>query len=142
MRTGLKVTYLWHDNDVIEVRVTVENAGFRGTADVYVGTDGLLEAAATLRGFPINGRDTREVVFGTEGKKFAGGAARLRFYCSDLVGHTEFRATIEGDYGKQEVAESATICVDFEPAALDVFLIELQQIEREHQGSASLLIVP
>jgi hypothetical protein len=52
MRTGLKVTYLWHDNDVIEVRVTVENARFRGTADTYVGTDGLFEAAATLAGFP------------------------------------------------------------------------------------------
>ena len=57
MSTGLKVTHLWHDNDVIEVRVTAENATFRGTADVYVGTDGLLEAAATLAGFPMDAHD-------------------------------------------------------------------------------------
>lgn len=64
MSTGLKVAYLWHDNDVIEVRVTVENARFRGTANVYVGTDGLLEAAGTLAGFPKHSRDKREVIFG------------------------------------------------------------------------------
>ena len=75
MSTGLKVTYLWHDNDVIEIRVTVENARFRGTADTYVGTDGLLEAAAKLEGFPANRGDKREVIFGAEGKGFAGGAA-------------------------------------------------------------------
>jgi hypothetical protein len=142
MRTGLKVTYLWHDNDVIEVRVTVENSRFRGMADAYVGTDELLAAAATLAGFPVNGADKREVIFGAEGKGFAGGAARLQFYCSDLAGHAQFRATIEGDYGNQEVAESASICVDFEPASLDGFLAELQQVEREHRGSASLLILP
>jgi len=142
MRTGLKVTYLWHDNDVIEVRVTVENARFRGTADTYVGTDGLFEAAATLAGFPANGGDKREVTFGAEGKGFAGGAVRLQFYRSDLAGHAQFRAKIEGDYGNQEVAESATICVDFEPAALDGFLAELQQVEKKHHGSASLLILP
>lgn len=142
MSTGLKVTYLWHDNDVIEVRITAENATFRGTADVYVGIEGLLEAAATLAGFPMNAQDKREVIFGAMGRKFAGGAVRLEFYCSDLAGHTTFRAMIEGDYGEQEVAQSATVCVDFEPAALDAFLVELQQVEKDHQGTASLLTVP
>jgi hypothetical protein len=139
MNTGLKVTYLYHDGDVIEVRVTAENAGFRGTADVYVGTHGLLEAAATLAGFPKNTLDKREVVFGASGKKFAGGSVRLEFYCKDKAGHAAFRATIEGDYGEQEVAESATVCVDFDPASLDKFLVELQQVETEHRGSASMI---
>jgi hypothetical protein len=142
MSTGLKVAYLWHDNDVIEVRVTAENPRFRGTANVYVGIDGLREAAAQLAGFPKHNRDKREVHFGAVGKGFAGGAVRLEFYCSDLAGHAALLATIEGDYGAHEVAESATIRVDFEPAALDAFLMELQQVENEHQGSASLLSVP
>jgi hypothetical protein len=80
MIMGLKVTYLWHDIDALELRVTAENAEFRVTADVYVGTDALLEAATTLAGFPKNHLDKREVVFGAAGKKFAGGAARLEFY--------------------------------------------------------------
>ena len=139
MITGLKVAYLYHDGDVIEVRVTAENAGFRGTADVYVGTDGLLEAAATLAGFPKDNLDKREVIFGASGKNFAGGSVRLEFYCKDKAGHAAFRATIEADYGEREVAESATVCVDFDPAALDKFLIELQQVETEHRGSASMI---
>ena len=142
MSTGLKIGYLWHDSDVIEVRVTAENARYRGTADVYVGTDGLIEAAATLEGFPKDRRDKREVIFGAVGKQFAGGAVRLEFYCSDLAGHAAFCAMIEGDYGQREVTESATVCVEFEPAALDKFVVELKRVEIEHQGSASLLTVP
>ena len=48
MNAGLKVTYLYHDGDIVEVRIVAENVSFRASADVYVGTDGLLEAAAVL----------------------------------------------------------------------------------------------
>jgi hypothetical protein len=139
MNEGLKITYLWHDSDVIEVRVAAANGAFRGTADVYVATDGLLDAAATLKGFPENSRDKREVVFGAAGKKFAGGSVRLEFFCKDMAGHATFRATIEADYGDMDVAESAIVYVDFDPASLDRFLIELQQVEIEHIGSASIV---
>jgi pimeloyl-ACP methyl ester carboxylesterase len=44
------------------LRVTIENTEFRGTADVYVGTADLLEAATTLSGFPKNHLDKREVI--------------------------------------------------------------------------------
>jgi hypothetical protein len=98
----------------------------------------LLEAAATLAGFPKNHLDKRVVIFGAAGKKFAGGAVRLEFYCKDMAGHAAFRATIEGDYRDQEVAESAIVCFDFDPAALDEFLVELKKIETEHRGSASM----
>jgi hypothetical protein len=139
MNAGLKVVYLWHDIDVIEVRIAVENAEFRGTADVYVGTDGLLEAAILLLNFPVSNLDKREVVFGAEGKGFAGGFVRLEFYCKDGAGHAAFRATIEGDYRNQDLAESAIVDVSFEPAALDTFLLKLQQVEKEHRGSAYLM---
>jgi hypothetical protein len=56
-----------------------------------------------------------------------------------MAGHATLRATIEGDYGQREFAESATVFVDFDPAALDRFLVELQQVEREHRGSASMI---
>jgi hypothetical protein len=139
MNIGLKVVYLWHDIDALELRVTAENAEFRGTANVYVGTDALLEAATTLGGFPKNHLDKREVVFGAAGKRSAGGAVRLEFYCKDMAGHAAFRATVEGDYGDQEVAENATVCIDFDPAVLDEFLVELRKIETEHRGCASMI---
>jgi hypothetical protein len=77
MNVSLRVVYLYHDVDVVEIRVTVENPGFRGTADIYVGTGGLLEAASTLEGFPEDHSDKRELVLGAAGKKFAGGSVRL-----------------------------------------------------------------
>jgi hypothetical protein len=139
MNAGLKVAYLYHDGDIIEVRIVAENLSFRGSADVYVGTDGLLDAAAVLEGFPKDRQDTREVVFGAAGPKFAGGSARLKFYCKDGAGHTAFLAEIEEDYREQERAQCTTIRVDFEPASLDRFLIELRQVEIEHRGTAVLV---
>jgi hypothetical protein len=78
LNPGLKVTYLYHDGDIIEVRIVSQNASFRGSADVYVGTDGLLEAAAVLERIPKDRSDTREVAFGAAGPEFAGGSTRLK----------------------------------------------------------------
>jgi hypothetical protein len=139
MNAGLKVAYLYHDGDIIEVRIVAENLSFRGSADVYVGTDGLLDAAAVLKGFPNDHQDTREVVFGAAGSKSAGGSARLKFYCKDGAGHTAFLAKIEEDYRDRERAQCTIIRVDFEPASLDRFLIELRQVESEHRGTAVLV---
>jgi len=139
MNAGLKVTYLYHDLDLIEVRITAENTAFRGSADVYVGTDGLLEATAVLEGFPKDRRDTRQVAFGVAGPNSAGGSVRLNFYCKDGAAHTAFRAEIEEEYRGQERAQCATIFVGFEPAALDRFLVELRKVEMQHLGTAVLI---
>jgi hypothetical protein len=139
MDVGLKFAYLWHDIHALELRVTAENTQFRGTADVYVGPGDLLDAAATLSGFPKNHQDKREVIFGAFGKNSAGGAVRLDFFCNDMAGHAAFRATIEGAYRDQEVAESATVCVEFDPASLDEFLVQLKKIETEQRGCASMI---
>jgi hypothetical protein len=70
MNVGLRVTYLYHDVDVIEVRVTAGNERFRGSTNVYVETDGLLGAAAALKGFPNDHKDKREIMFGLASPKF------------------------------------------------------------------------
>jgi hypothetical protein len=95
---ALQFNYLYHDVDVIELRVTVENACFRGSADVYVGTDELAKTAAILKGFPEHSRDAREYTFGAFGPKYAGGAVRLEFYCKDMACHFAVWATIDADY--------------------------------------------
>lgn len=140
MNVGLQITYLYDDTDIIEVRIVVENQFFRGTADVYVGKGQLSEAAAALEGFPKDRSDKREVILGSSGPHFAGGSVRLEFYCKDLAGHAAFRAFIEEDYRQDEHAQCATIFVDFEPAALDRFLTELQQVEHNLRGSATLIL--
>jgi len=146
MIAGLEFTYLYHDFDLIEVHIVAQNNRFRGSADVYEGTGELLEAAALLSGFPKSPQDTRDLTFGAFGPQFAGGAVRLEFFCKDLAGHPVIRATIETDSRRistignelDEAAERATICLNFDPAALDRFLLQLQKIEEEHAGSAIL----
>jgi hypothetical protein len=140
MNAGLRVSYIWHDSDVLEVQVVAENDDFRGTAAMYVGRGDLNEAAATLSGFPKNQLDKRELTLGAFGKQFAGGAVNLSFYCRDLAGHATCMAEIESAHSDQEIAGSATVCVDFDPASLDEFLMQLKKVESEHQGSAFMPI--
>jgi hypothetical protein len=56
------------------------------------------------------------------GKKFAGRTVRLEFYCKDMAGHLAFRATIEADYGDQELAENANL----------IFMIENRRFHEMH----------
>jgi hypothetical protein len=52
MARGFQVTYLYNDNDVIELRIIADNGRFCGTANVYVGMGELSNVAECLRGFP------------------------------------------------------------------------------------------
>ena len=146
MIAGIEITYLYHDADVIEIRVVAQNSGFRGSADAYVGTGGLIEAAKVIEGFPANSQDTREVTLGAFGHNFAGGAVLLEFFCKDGAGHSTIRVTVESDERSfprpvsEQIPklESAVLYVDFEPAGLDEFTVELKEIERTLGGSAVL----
>jgi len=136
-----QVTYLYNDTDIIELRIIADNGRFCGTANVYVGMGELSNVAECLRGFPNDSSDTREVTLGAFGQKFAGGAVRLRLYCTDLAGHTTAEIPIEADYATSEVAETATVFAKFEPAALDDFLKELPELENRLSGDATLAII-
>ena len=138
MSLGLQFSYLWHDLDVIELRIVAENIGFRGCAELYIEHGQLLEVAEILKGFPQHSKDSREVVLGAFGPGFAGGAVRLAFHCKDMAGHPAFWATIEAAPLGSHKAECAEILVDFEPASLDRFLADLRTLDSELQGCASL----
>ena len=57
----------------------------------------------------------------------------------DITKRRQVEQEIEEDYRDQERAQCTTIRVDFEPASLDRFLIELRQVEIEHRGTAVLV---
>jgi hypothetical protein len=48
------------------------------------------------------------------------------------------RATIEDGYRSRNEAESATVFIDFEPAALDEFVAALRRLEGNLKGCAEL----
>ena len=140
MLRGIRITYLCHDDDVIQLQIVADNGRFRGTTRVYAGIGELSDIAESLRGFPEDPYDKRQVMFGQFGRKMAGGAVRLRLYCRDMAGHPVIEVRLEGDYTAPYVAETTTAFLDFEPAALDVFLQELPKLEKQFSGYAALAI--
>jgi hypothetical protein len=136
--TGLRFTYLYHDSDIIELRIIADNGMFGGTTNVYVGVGELHKAVAALSDFPKSRDDAREFVFVAFGADSAGGAVRLQLYRKDLAGHVVLQATIEADFNRKGANQSAVVIADFELAALDRFLIELQLVEENLSGNAEL----
>jgi hypothetical protein len=135
---GFQFEAIWQDNDVIEVRVLASNGIFCGRADVYVGIGQLEELSASLRGFPTQSSDTREVVFGAFGPKSAGGGVSMRFYCADGAGHALVDSKLESDHGANGRAQSVALTLSVEASAVDLFIDELRQLGANRAGMACL----
>lgn len=99
----VRLSYCYHDTDVVELMVSGWNGSFGGATCLYVAQGELADAATLLAGFPVNVEDKREVTFGAFGPKSAGGAMTLRFSCINGVGHCQLHVTIEGNYDRREI---------------------------------------
>jgi hypothetical protein len=141
MNKGFQLDVKWHDNDLLEVRITAWNGAFGGAADVYLPIGGLRETAEKLSGFPRNPTDKREVLFGRFGPVQAGGAVGMRFYGADGAGHTYVESKIESDNQIAGVNESVVLSILIEPAALDSFVEDLRRLDAEKTGAACLCAV-
>jgi hypothetical protein len=138
MTKGVQISYLWHDVDVIKIRVRIENDDFSGAADLYVGHGDLRAAGKKLKGFPKDSRDERQFELGSFGDSPAGGGAvQLSFRCKDLAGHTALEARIEADSDAASRPQAAFIRANFEPAALDRFIEELSEFDQDISVSNS-----
>lgn len=142
MIVGLSIKPLWSDVDVFEVAVSGSNGEFGGSAAVYVGIDGLAEAASMLEGFPRTTSDMRQFELGTFDSSSAGGGVQLRFSCVDGAGHAivEVRIASEAirDSGVNLPAQSATFFAPIEASGVDDFAAELRQLEIAKTGTAYL----
>ena len=138
MNRGFQFEVKWHDTDLVEVSVAAWNGAFGGAADVYLPIGGLREVAEKLEGFPRSPADKREVVFGNFGRKWAGGAVRLRFYCVDGAGHAYVESNIESGGQIAGVTQSVVLSLGIEPAALDSFVEDLRRLDKEKTGTVRL----
>jgi hypothetical protein len=57
-----------------------------------LGRGELLDAGATVEGFPEGPSNLREVVLGESGPGLAGEAVRLNLSCIDSAGHSQIRS--------------------------------------------------
>lgn len=137
MDIGFRFWVTWHDEDVLQVRISGSNGEFAGTTDAYVAIGGLAAAADKLSGFPTTVTDARNVQFGNFGNEWAGGAVALSFKCMDSTGNVEVDARFESDCQTQGDQE-AVLKVRVEPASIDEFVKELRALEATREGVARL----
>jgi hypothetical protein len=134
MKHSLRVQYLYHDNDILEIEVSASNGRFAGATALYINRDELSQSADVMRGFPNSRADKRELIWGAFGSESAGGAAQLQIRCIDSALHVQISIQIEDADGMQ----SAVVIAGLEPAAIDNFIPQLRQIEEKFSGEAVL----
>ena len=62
----------------------------------------------------------------------------MRFYCADRAGHAYVDSRIESEYDPAGKAQSVTMILTIEPAAVDAFVQELRQLGVDQAGQACL----
>jgi hypothetical protein len=127
MERAVRLSYCYHDIDVVELDASAWNGSFGGSTRLWVAQGKLSEIADSLVGFPANSCDTRGVTLGAFGPEFAGGAMYLGFSCIDSAGHCKVEINVEADFNREPTTERAELAGFFEPAALDRFVDELRE---------------
>ena len=104
-------------------QLTAESADFYGSTWVWGNESESAELAKVLRNFPSSIPSSVDFIFGGAGI----GRCALRFQTVNGTGHCCVWAILEAEYplvGAER--EQASICIGFEPAALDRFSAELE----------------
>jgi hypothetical protein len=114
---------LVHDGDhFTRYQLTAETADFFGRAVLWAYDYQHRKLAEVLHDFPSSVPASVEFAFSSCG---------LRFETADGCGHCSVWATLraEDPWGTSERFEQASICIGFEPAALDSFCADLKRFE-------------
>ena len=139
MERSVRLSYRYHDDDLVELGVSAWNGEFGGSTRLYINHGELAEVANELIGFPSNVEDTRGVTFGAFGPESGGGAMALRFSCIDSAGHCRLQLKIESDpLLRESLIESVELIGAVEPAALDRFVEQMRVLNSSLAGSAVL----
>ena len=139
VKAGVRISVIYTDEHLIELRVKASNGVFAGQADVYADSDVLVELAEALRGFPDGRSDSREFEIGSFDAAHAGGGAGFRFYCLDSVGHAaaEVRLRSDREVGGG-VSDTVVLHMPVEAASVDSFVVQLAGAAAEVGQSALL----
>jgi len=124
--TGVRISVIYTDEHLIEVRVTASSGTFAGQADVYADADAPAEFARVLRGFPDSHSDTREFEIGDLDPANAGGGAGFWFRCVDSMGHAMAEVRLRSDPLRGGgLSDAAVLHIRVEAAAVDAFVEQL-----------------
>lgn len=142
--TALRLSRVWYDNDMDELRVAVEGSDTGFAVNAYVGRNDFNDALTDLQLFAktIHG-GLCEVRFGEFGPEYASGAIHLRFHW--VEGRIYLTCRLQSDFhpfGRKEVADEALVHAGTEPALFDAFLAELGPFVDRKRDEVVLELVP
>ena len=127
---------VWHDEDMIELRVVAANDSFRGVTEAYFSPAELLRLADFIEVFPQSYADKFEFCSASDPP-----AVRLRFYCIDGARHGAVRAALRRNLASNSRAEEEDY-VELEillgMASVGAFSRQLRSIANENAGTATL----
>lgn len=138
MRVGIEFRIIWSDSDAVKIRVSACDGEFGGCVEVYAVVGGLNEIAERLSGFPQNPSDMRDVTLGAFDRKGAGGGLRMKFHCVNGAGHAFIEATLYTNQEKGGTVQTAVLSMPVEPAAIDIFVRQLHELESDESHVAYL----
>jgi hypothetical protein len=139
VKNGIEVEIVWLDQHVLEFQCNCSNGRFSGQAEIYLSHDGLSDMAAALSGFPSHTNDSRQFELGTFNPNHADGGISLHFRCTDSSGHAEVEVKLRGDAckGLGEL-ESVALRIPVQAAAIDSFVAQIKQMEKQLGAAAYL----
>jgi hypothetical protein len=138
MTPGIKLTKIWADDDMLELRVQICDGRSVFVNQIYVGHRHLAEAVLGLDRFKdqVHG-GLFNLRFGEFGPEYASGALDVRMHFRKQ-GKVLLRVLAESefsDFDGREIASDATLHLLSEPALLDNFVVAIRMLSegsREH----------
>jgi hypothetical protein len=129
---------LEHDGDgVVRYRIEACSPDFCGKTWTWGSETDAGELAKLLRGFPTSPSAKVEFDFGDA----SSGSSNLRFEMSNARGACRVWAVLSSEHvvAGPETYQSASVCIGFFPAALDVFCQQLGRFRPQRPNKAELL---
>ena len=141
MNSYLRVTRIWSDDDLLELRIVACDGQSSFTTDAYVSVSWPSETTESLLVFgkQIHG-GIYDLEAGEFGPEYANGAVHARFHF-ETTGRLFVSVSLQGEYRKYkntDVASEAKLFMRSEPALLDRFAAELLALNVEKGAVAEL----
>ena len=141
MQPYIKMSSLWHDDDMWELRLQVHDGQNSFTTDIYIGHQDKEAWILQLKRFStqVHG-GLLNLQFGMFGPEYGGGAMQLRFH---FLAHKKIHLSVHGqsvffEFGKNNVARESKLYLLVEPAQLDQFIRALEDFDPTKHGKIQL----
>ena len=134
----LSLEVIWKDDDMFELKVSVNNGRYSGITEVYDQRNPLYDFALKLNGFP-NGQ---EKISHSAGEKDSYAFFEMVFYPIDPTGKVGVLVTMEENVAteyRDNEKDKLKLELIVEPASIDNFRKELQKLAANEDGKAQLI---